>query len=54
MKEVEGSKFRGSTNSELQARIDLLHQQIADEEKHSSGSRHHIKLLQDYEETANI
>ncbi len=42
------------TNSELQARIDLLHQQIANEEKHSSGSRHHIKLLQDYEEAVNI
>jgi hypothetical protein len=42
------------TNSELQAWIDLLHKKIVDEEKHSSSSRHHIKLLQDYEEVVNI
>jgi exopolyphosphatase/pppGpp-phosphohydrolase len=45
MKEIEGSKLLSLTNSELQAWVDLLHQQIADEEKNSSSSRHHIKLL---------
>jgi hypothetical protein len=54
MKEIEGSKLRSLTNSELQARIDLLHHHIVDEEKHSSGSRHHIKLWQDYEEAVNV
>jgi hypothetical protein len=54
MREVEEPQFKGLAYSELQARIDLLHRQIADEEKHSSGSRHHIKLLQDYEEAVNI
>ncbi|KAK1603131.1 hypothetical protein QYE76_007745 [Lolium multiflorum] len=54
MKEIEGSKLRRLTNFELQARIDLLHQQIADEEKQSFGSRHHVKLLQDCEEAVNI
>jgi hypothetical protein len=49
MREVEECQFRSLTSSELQAWIDLLHQQIPDEEKHSPDSCHHIKLLQDEE-----
>jgi hypothetical protein len=40
-------------NSKLQARAERLNRRISVEEAHSGGSREHIKLLREYEETVN-
>ena len=53
MREIEEPRFKDMTNPHLQARIDSLHRQIANEERRSSESRRHIALLQDYEEAVN-
>jgi hypothetical protein len=53
MRAIEEPKIQRMNSSKLQSRATRLNWHISVEEAHSGGSRGHVKLLREYEETVN-